>query len=233
MFLLYDQDIIYHRIEGFEPLVAQWEKRTHPAQIRLNKYLTWLTGEIRPQLNDRDDLFLHLEIDVQDPAKLLHQYDLENYLTPLFGKKWLNPSSFVLVSARKKVGGGNSIEIGQVRWRTNAFENDWSRFSCSPGAGSSKPEWKERIRVSLASTNPDFIPTGPAEVHLAWRCSPNRNWVNLWKPTGDAMGPVLGYTSLVNLYHPRDDRIVHLSMHKTIDPRIGYDVQVGMWWRTT
>ena len=73
----------------------------------------------------------------------------------------------------------------------------------------------------------------PAEVHLAWRCSPNLNWVNLWKPTGDAMGPVLGYVSPDNLYHPRDDRIVYLSMHKTIDPSIGYDVQVGMWWRAT
>ena len=31
---------------------------------------------------------------------------------------------------------------------------------------------------------------------MAFRCSLRRNWVWLWKPTGDALAPVLGFTNL-------------------------------------
>ncbi len=52
-----------------------------------------------------------------------------------------------------------------------------------------------------------------------------------WKPTGDTMGPVLGYASASNPFHPNDDRIVALTLHKTLGPDRGHDVGVAMWWR--
>ena len=67
-----------------------------------------------------------------------------------------------------------------------------------------------------------------AEVHLAWRCSPARNWVSLWKPTGDAMGPVRGE---YRAFSPHGDRIVALYLHLNTDASIGHNVDIGMWWR--
>ena len=55
--------------------------------------------------------------------------------------------------------------------------------------------------------------------------------MNLWKPTMDSMGPVLGYASQTNPYHPNDDRIVRLQMHKHLDKSLEYDVEITMWWR--
>lgn len=75
------------------------------------------------------------------------------------------------------------------------------------------------------------MPAGAVEVQLAWRCSPNRNWVWLWKPTGDAMGPVLGLGQTQREFAPQDDRIVALTLHRDDDRQLGHNVDVGMWWR--
>ena len=228
---LFSKDKVLRRVEGFEPLVAQWEKGTHPAQIRLHKYLDWLTKNLSPLPGEPNGLFLHLEIDVHNPGRLLRHNDLENYLTPLFGRRWLGHEKFVLVSATKKVGGGSYVEIGSVRpLPGNYYDDDWESFECSPEVGTSTKQWKEILWLFLESTQPRPLPSGPVEVHLAWRCSPQRNWVNLWKATGDVMGPILGYASKSNRFHPNDDRIVSLSLHKCLDPSLVHSVDVGMWW---
>src|SRR5207302_10492818 len=55
------------------------------------------------------DLFLHMNIDVSDPKRLTHHYDLENYLTPLFSGDGSTRGVFVHVGARKCVGGGSFV----------------------------------------------------------------------------------------------------------------------------
>jgi hypothetical protein len=45
------------------------------------------------------------------------------------------------------------------------------------------------------------------------------------------MGPVLGEPDPRNPFNPNDDRIVDLDMHLTLEPSLGHDVVVGMWWR--
>jgi hypothetical protein len=83
----------------------------------------------------------------------------------------------------------------------------------------------------LAASNPIAVPPGPARVRVAWRCASRRNWCTLWKPTGDAMGPVLGCANPQRPYHLEDDRIIDLEFHRNIDDTLGHDVEVGMWWR--
>ena len=55
--------------------------------------------------------------------------------------------------------------------------------------------------------------------------------VELWKPTGDAMGPVLGEPEAKRPYNLADDRITVLYLHLNPDTSMGNDVDVGMWWR--
>lgn len=53
----------------------------------------------------------------------------------------------------------------------------------------------------------------------------------LWKPTGEAMGPILGEPVARNPFDPDDGRIVALALHLNSDAAAGHSVDVGMWWR--
>jgi hypothetical protein len=46
----------------------------------------------------------------------------------------------------------------------------------------------------------------------------------LWKPTIDALGPILGYTPAAGPWSPLDGRIVDLGLHCRVDPLMANDV---------
>jgi hypothetical protein len=87
------------------------------------------------------------------------------------------------------------------------------------------------VRQALERCCPEPIAPGPVEVEVLIRCGSNRNWIKLWKPLGDAMGPMLGYSSPGNPFNPRDDRIVDLTFIKEIDDSLGNRVVPTFWWR--
>jgi len=218
-------------IEGISPLLASWESKAHPAQLRLKKYLDELGTAFRSVLSGAADLCLHMEIDTKDQSRLVHHYDLENYLTPVIYA--LGAAAFRFVSAKKQVGGGSRISIG---FATNALDAEmagWQHFSHSSGSGVQTKRWKAELREAVLASQPTPVPPGSAEVHLAWRCSPKRNWVWLWKPTGDAMGPILGEPIASNPFDPDDGRIFYLGLHLNKDATVGHSVDVGMWWRSS
>jgi hypothetical protein len=214
----------------FEPLLASWEKSTHPAQIRLREYLEQLMAVLKPLPEGEDRLFLHMDIDVHVPSHLLCDYDLENYLTPLFGLRWLDPARFLFVSARKYVGGGSRLCLGVARPSVEKMDG-WGHHSASPGSGTSAPQWKSKLQASLSASHPPVLPLGPVEVQLAWRCASYRNWAALWKSTGDALEPILGRASSHHSFNPNDDRIISLGLHLNVDDTMGHLVDVGIWWR--
>ncbi len=229
---LWCKDTIIKEISGVQPLLASWEKSTHPAQQRLRAYLSELVGVIGLLPPEPAELFLHLNVDVQDSKRLLRHYDLENYLKPMFGRQWLDPSRFVLVSAAKSLGNGSSLVIGSVKSCENIEDGKWEHFSCNAGSGVETKKWKANLCSKLESSRPALLPEGAVQVRLAWRCAPSRNWTNLWKPTGDCMGPVLGEDFPQKPFNPRDDRINYLELHRIIDQSLGHSVEVGMWWRS-
>lgn len=221
---------VVRRVEGIVPLLAQWERSTHPAQRRLHAYLEELRSRLLP-LPDQGNLYLTLSVDVERRERLVRHHDLENYLTPLFGTRCLNASQFVLVQASKRVGGGSSLTIGVAQPESPRLTSCWDHFSHRTAAPATSKQFKEELRSALESSVSKRMAEGPAEVTLAWSCSPARNWVNFWKPTGDAMGAVLGYKDPKRPYNPNDDRIVRLSLHRLDDVQAGEPVTVGMWWR--
>jgi hypothetical protein len=192
------------RVDNLEPRLASWNSKSDPAQIGLQAYLTDVAARLGA-LPDTPNLFLHLQIDVREPARLLDGRDLENYLTPLVAK--LGASRFVLVSATKRVGGGSYLSIGQAI------------------------NWKQSIREHLLASGMPVLPPGSVDVQLAFRCSARRNWPQLWKPAGDAMGPILGEPRLDKPFNPADDPILSIAFHRLVDGNRGHDVQIGMWWR--
>jgi hypothetical protein len=220
---------IIREVDVPNPQLASWDKSTHPSQVRLRKYLEGLVPRLSPLRATDVPCFLHLDVRVENVALLLRHHDLENYLTPLFGRRYLDHQRFVLVSAYKRLGGPSRILLGRAA-RVRSDLSSWSHFSCPAGSGVTYSRWKANIRRGLEE-HVEPLAAGPAEVHLAWKCSTRRNWAGLWKPTGDSMGPVLGDSLPGRYFHPNDDRIVSLWMHRTTDNTLGHNVDVGMWWR--
>jgi hypothetical protein len=68
------------------------------------------------------------------------------------------------------------------------------------------------------------------DLQICFRVSPKINWANLWKPAIDSLGPILGEGS--KPFSPNDDRILRLALHRLVDSNIGFDVELGVWWRS-
>src|SRR5207248_11560381 len=127
---------------------------------------------------------------------------------------------------------GSQLIVGTVQPSREVMEREgWQHFDYSGWSGKDTKLDKDRLRAALAKRASRPLPPGPVQVHLAWRCSSKRSWVNLWKRTGDVMGPVLGEPANQTGFNPSDDRIVALGLHLNPDERMGFLVDVGMWWR--
>ncbi len=216
---------------SLEPRLASWNKSTDPAQQRLQAYLMQVMRALLP-LPEPGDLYLDLTVDVQQEGRLARHYDVENYLTPLFGARWLDPARFVLVRGSKHVGGGSALRIGRAKRVERPLPVEgWGHFSRVPRGSPSSTAWKHNLKAALAAQVPASLPDGPIEVVLAWCGVSPRTWSALWKPSGDAMGPVLGYSNFPREFDPNDDRIVRLELHRVDDCSALRAVTVGMWWR--
>lgn len=207
------------------PKLASWERSDHPQQVRLRAYLADVVARCQP-LPD-GPLSLELSVDVEHEGRLSTHYDLENYLTPLFGRHALPPERFVLVRSEKHIGGGSTLSIGKASPAGSPVAPMFTRMLTGSTA---RAAWKEQLRSALEESGVEELPEGFVRVAICWKCSPKRNWTGLWKPTGDAMGPVLGYVNPANPYHPRDDRITELEFQVVTDEGMGWDVEVGMSW---
>jgi hypothetical protein len=122
-FLLWQPGSIERQVEGISPLLASWERNSHPAQVRLREYLDDLACRLLP-LPEDGPLYLRLEVDVGNRERLLRHYDLENYLTPLFGSRCLPSARFFLVKATKYVGGGSRVAWGRAIPLNAGDDND-------------------------------------------------------------------------------------------------------------
>jgi len=221
------QDI--HDIPVEAPALASWMKSTHPDQIRLMAYLADVKSRL-PLPAGPEPLFLALEVGVRDRNKLLSHHDLENYLTPLFGRQCLDPNRFTLVRASKRVGGPSRIRVGYANGPVIQDLSTWHSFETQLDCGLTSGERKASLRDQIRS-GAELLPDRPVGVRMGWRCSSKRNWTTLWKPTGDVMGPILGVTRNEG-FNPRDDRIVALEFQREVDDRLQNALQLGLWWRS-
>ena len=213
-----------------EPLLASWDSNQHASQIRVQRYLAEVRDALVRGLPNDHPVYVSADVVLPTSVDLLHHRDVENYLTPL--GTLLRAHDFVLAIGTKRHprsdSDGSSISVGLAR---PASSWEASRFASARMQGStSHKSWKERLRASVATQVPTPVPAGSLATEIAWRCGPSRQWVNLWKITGDALGPILGEPDPTRPFHPADDRITDLRLHLTRDEALGYDVDVGVWW---
>jgi hypothetical protein len=91
-------------------------------------------------------------------------------------------------------------------------------------ASASTMAYKQQVSTGL--TDAAELPDGPIAMELAFVVGPRRNWLNLWKPTVDALDRLLGRTYPDREWHPRDGRITELGLHRTVDETLGNDVAI-------
>lgn len=220
---------VIREIAVTKPLLASWDASHLPSQQRLQSYLAGLADEADLDSLPPDGLFLELVVGVERSEHLERGHDLENYLTPLAAH--FGPNRFVHARAVKCLHTGSMLRIGAAII-ADELDSSWQRLAVDAGTGTSQKRWKEGIRDALLASGERTLPPGPIAVDLAWRCGAHRNWVNLWKPTGDAMGPLLGEPQPSNPFNPADDRIVELTLHRELTENLGHYVHVGIGWQS-
>jgi hypothetical protein len=212
-------------ITGLKPRLASWNRSDHPDQIRLREYLRDLSVELGP-LTAMQPLFL-----MWKNRDVWSVITISTTISP--GRRSLGSAPVPVRRSGQAVGGGSDLRIGlAVPLLSAAISAECEHFSCAAGAGAQEKRWKEGVRSALMQAGAQQLPAGLVEARVAWRCSARRNWVWLWKPTIDAMGPILGQADPRNPYHPNDDRIVRLCLHVFYDETIAHAVDVAMWWRS-
>lgn len=166
-------------------------------------------------------LALRLDVGLPTSTSLLSEHDLDNYLFPLVShlekQGTATPRS---VWATKRHTGNSLIRLA------TAVPVDVPAGSVSypihTTASASTLAFKQQISDQLAGAA--VLRPGPVGLEVAFAVGPARNWLNLWKPTIDAMDGLLGRTVATRAWHPQDGRIVELGLHCTSHDDLGYDV---------
>lgn len=207
------------------PRLASWDAAVHPTQIALKDYLRSVSELVDAPSLPESGLALMLSVGLEAGVNPIGGgRDLDNYLFPL--AQHLGSQRFDSVWGRKGLG-SSSITVGPAVGPSEGHGvDDWSIAQANTSASASTTAWKEEVARQIVS---EPIPDGPVELHVAFRVGPTRNWANLWKPAIDSLENVLGAGP--RRFHPRDDRIVILGLHRTVDPALGNVVELGFRWR--
>jgi hypothetical protein len=206
-----------------DPRLASWDAAGHPDQLRLTAFLRTTARQIRPQLDGSSGpLALRLDVGLKPQAHLLLHHDLDNYLLPLVSHlRKETDREFVSVWATKNSSGRSSLRVEPAHPIRGTSPLHVARTT----AAGDSTTYKEQVRDSLGVA-PAELPAGPVELELGFTVGPSRNWINLWKPTIDALGPLLGAPAGSKPWHPHDGRIVRLGLHREVDAALGNDVVI-------
>ncbi len=221
----------YSRPEGvpFElqvgPRLASWNATLHVDQQNLSAALDHAEGKLAPSLaTTTGPVALRLDVGLAGKPGWLHHYDLDNYVFPLARRLTIGRDlELVSVWATKSADGTSSIRWDKARETAMPEGFDYSG-KVSTTASSTTGAYKSQIHEQVLEAN--VLADGPVALELAFVVGPRRNWLNLWKPTIDALGPLLGTTQPNRQWHPQDGRITELGLHRSIDPNLGNAVVV-------
>jgi len=207
-----------------KPQLASGERAGHPSQVKLGRFLAHvdaIAGPVLARVSGR--VAAELIVGFSDGVSLTEGgHELDNYLFPVAQR--LGPERVAAIFGRK-IHGPSSLAVGPAR---PDMAGAAPQFSARMAGSHERKEWKQDLRDRLA-VRAAAVDPGPVGVTIALTTGPDNNWVSLWKPLIDAFGPVLGGDP-TRPFHCRDDRIVSLGLHHTIDTGIAHDVIIDAWW---
>lgn len=199
------------------PRLASWNKATDPDQVRLREYLED-TAELLTSSLVSGPWALLLDVGLPTGRDLIDMDDVDNYAFPLATQ--LRSRDLVSVWCTKRNADTSRVIVARAQ-EVSAPE---TTFTVRTTASSQSKAYKEQVRSAVAHATE--IPAGAVQLQLAFVVGPQRNWLSLWKPTIDALDPLLGRTRPDRDWHPRDGRITDLGLHVDVDASLGHDVLV-------
>jgi hypothetical protein len=202
------------------PRLASWNKAGDPDQIRLRAYLDDTDALLAASRVD-GPWTLRLDVGVPVGRNLLNMADLDNYAYPLARR--LKDSDLVSVWCTKQHSDQSFVRIEAAR-ESLPPATDVVVVGTPSAKNSDYKGW-----INAAVADAVELPTGPVRLELSFVVGRNRNWLELWKPTIDALEPLLGRDpSEDRPWHPRDGRITELGMHVTVDSAASNTIIVGI-----
>jgi hypothetical protein len=229
----HDQPVRYRRPESppvelpLRPQLASWNKAGDPDQLRLTQYLDTVQELLASRIAALPDpLALRLDVGLPDAVHLLDAHDLDNYLYPLAARLTAATGrQFVTVWGTKQHAERSWVRVEQAQPDLAPATFAASALTTT-SASSQSTAYKQQLRDELLHLEP--LSAGPVRLDLAFLVGARRNWTNLWKPTIDALTPILGPTRPDREWHPRDGRIVELGLHLRAHPDRRTDVTIAV-----
>lgn len=207
------------------PQLASWDVGHSPSQTRLRDYLddtVALIGDL--SVRGGSELAVCLDVGLPAHVELLGERDLDNYLFPVAAR--LAPfrdRRFVSFWATKRHADASMIGVEPAVLVAAPLP---APLLVETAASSVTMAYKKEIHSQLSWFEP--FPDGPVHLELSFTIGPGRNWLNLWKPTIDALDPILGRTRAERDWHPKDGRIVELGLHCAVDSSLGHAVRIAV-----
>lgn len=159
---------------------------------------------------------LGLDVGLPPGRDLLDMADLDKYAYPLATR--MGNERLVSVWSAKRHADASCVHVAPAHETVPPDAAHTVRSTAS----AQRTAYKEQIRSVLAGAPP--IPPGPVQLQIALVVGARRNWINLWKPTIDALDPLLGRTLPDRDWRPNDGRITELALHVRVDPALQHDV---------
>lgn len=214
-----------------KPELESFERRESASQRRLQHYLDDTVALLRAHyggLGSAAPLALRLDVGLPGDRNLLNDRDLDNYLAPLARR--LNddlPGRIVTAWATKQRADCSYIRLAHAIAAPPGAMPPGDLYFVETTASSGTEKFKGQIadRLSAAAQ----LPYGPLRMQISFIVGPSRNWINLWKPTIDALVHLLGRDpNGATNWSPLDGRITDLAFHLKVDRAIGNKVQIAL-----
>ena len=202
------------------PRLASWNKATDPDQVRLRDSLEDAAELLAPAMVRTGPWTLVLDVGLPPGRDLVDMADLDNYIYPLATR--LRTEELVSVWCTKRHADTSWVLVASAEETAAPSEI----YTVRTTASTQTTRYKEQIRAAVVSAAE--IAPGPVQLQIGFVVGPQRNWISLWKPTIDALDPLLGRTSEDRDWHPKDGRITDLALHVHVDPALGHDVVVSI-----
>jgi hypothetical protein len=193
------------------PRLASWNKATDHDQVQLRQYLEDTAELVAPAMVSGPWAIL-LDVGLPIGRDLIDMADLDNYALPLASH--LSTEHLVSVWCSKRHEQTSRVFVVPAQ-EVPAPEGT---FTVRTTASSQTKAYKEQVRGAVIDAHE--IPAGSVRLQIAFVVGQHRNWLNLWKPTIDALDPLLGRTRADRDWHPRDGRITDLGLHVDVDPSL-------------
>ena len=183
------------------------DKADHPSQRRLKEFLDD-TEDLVAESRISGSWSLRLDVGFASDRNLLDRSDLDNFAYPLAAR--LKDERLVSVWCTKKHNDQSYVRIEAARQTAPPLVDV---VVAEPTASYSKPGGLYKMQVRAAVAELPQIPPGPVRLELAFVVGHTMNYLNLWKPTIDALGPLLGSDNSGREWSPGFSQVIwpHLS----------------------